>query len=214
VSRGARDALPGLGVMARALATPGRRARRVRWGLDVATAARALPGDELIPALRWQWTHGIEISAPAEEAWPWVAQVGADRGGFYSYEFLENLVGCRVRNADAIHPEWEVREGDGLLLHPRQPMPLPVVELVPGRHFVAFADADQDARAAGRPWFAVSWLFLVEPLGARRSRVISRYRCAFSDHRSMRLSFGPALLEPIGYAMDRRMLLGIRERAA
>ena len=142
--------------------------------------------------------------------WPWVAQVGADRGGFYSYEWLANLVGCRLRNADAIHPQWEVRDGDALLLHPRQPAPLAVVEVAPGRHFVAHADADRDARAAGRPWIAVSWLFLVEPLGPRRSRVISRFRCAFSDHPATRLAFGPALLEPIGYAMDRRMLLGIR----
>ena len=142
-----------------------------------------------------------------------MAQVGADRGGFYSYEWLENLLGCRLRNADAVHPEWELRQGDRLLLHPKQPAPLPVVELERGRHFVAHAPADPSARAAGRPWTSVSWLFLVEPLGPRRCRLISRYRCAFSEHRARRLAFGPALLEPIGYAMDRRMLAGIKERA-
>jgi hypothetical protein len=92
--RGVLEGLAGIGVMAGALVTPGRRARRARWGLDAATAARGLPGDALVPAPRSHWTHGVEIDALAEEVWPWVAQVGADRGGFYSYEWLENLVGC------------------------------------------------------------------------------------------------------------------------
>jgi hypothetical protein len=210
--RGVVAALGGLGVMAAALATPFRRTARCRWGLDHRTAALALPGDGLIREPRWSWTHGVDIDAPSDDVWPWVAQIGADRAGFYSYQGLENLVGCGVRNADAIHPEWELREGDGLLLHPRQP-PLRVVELRWGRHLVAHAPPDDRARAAGGRWAAASWLFLVEPLGPSRSRVISRYRCAFSDDLAMRAAFGPALLEPIGFAMDRRMLLGIQRRA-
>jgi hypothetical protein len=87
------------------------------------------------------------------------------------------------------------------------------VEVVPGRHFVAHAASDPAALVAGRPWVAASWLFLVEPLGPGRSRVVSRYRCATSGDRRTRLLFGPALLEPIGWAMDRKMLLGIRARA-
>ena len=206
------EGMAGAGVMAASLLTPHRRARRSRWGLDEDAAARTLPGDELVPAPRWSWTHGIEVDAPADRVWPWVAQVGADRGGFYSYQGLENLVGCRLRNADEIHPEWEVREGDGLLLHPGQPA-LAVVEVAPGRHFVAHGARDEAACAAGEPWVAVSWLFLVEPLGQGRSRVISRYRCATSDHLATRAAFGAPLIEPIGFAMDRRMLLGIKQRA-
>ena len=212
---GWREVLAGIGgvaVMASALLTPFLRGRRGRWGLDAAAAARRLPGDELVPAPRWSWSHAIEVDAPAEDVWPWVAQVGADRGGFYSYQWLENLVGCRLRNADEIHPEWQVREGDGLVLHPKQ-APLPVVSVEPGRHLVAQGPPDEAARSAGRPWLAVSWLFLVEPLGARRSRVVSRYRCSSSDDLRTRALFGPALIEPIGFAMDRRMLRGIRERA-
>jgi hypothetical protein len=199
--------LGGIGLMAAALATPFRRDRRCRWGLDPAAAARRLPGDELVREPRWSWTHGIELDAPAAAAWPWIAQIGADRGGFYSYQWLENLVGCRVRNADAIHPAWELREGDALLLHPRQP-PLRVVQVRRGRHLVAHAAPEPGARGA-----AVSWLFLVEPLGDARCRVVSRYRCAHPDDLAMRAAFGPTLTEPIGFAMDRRMLMGIRRRA-
>jgi hypothetical protein len=211
-ARSLGEGMVGAGVMALALATPFLRARRNRWGWDSARAGVPRPGDDLIPCPDWTWTHAIRVDAPAQDVWPWIAQIGADRGGFYSYSALENLVGCGVRNADRIHPEWQARAGDGLLLHPRAPA-IPIVEVVPGRHLVAHAPADEDARAAGRPWTAVSWLIAVEPLHGGRSRAISRYRCAHSGDLRTRLGFGPGLLEPIGFAMDRRMLIGIRDRA-
>ena len=167
--------------------------------------------DELVAAPRWSWTHGIEIDASASEVWPWVAQLGADRGGFYSYQWLENVAGCGLRNAETIHSEWAVREGGKLLIHPKMP-PLRVAALAPGRFFVVHAPADAAARAAGKPWAELTWLFFVEPLGEDKSRLISRYRCATSDDLASQVRFGPALLEPIGFAMDRRMLLGVKAR--
>ncbi|WP_217913870.1 hypothetical protein [Miltoncostaea marina] len=199
-------------LMAAALATPFLRERRAVWGAGRGLAARRHPGDELVARPRWGWTHAVAIDAPAAAVWPWLAQIGADRAGFYSYTWLENLAGCRIRDADRVHPEWEAREGDGLLLHPRVP-PLRIVEVRRGRHVVAHGPADEAARRAGRPWVEVSWLFLVEPLGPGRSRAVSRYRCATSDDRATRLRFGPALVEPIGSVMDRRMLLGLRRLA-
>jgi hypothetical protein len=179
--------------------------------VDAGTAARTLPGDDLVAAPRWNWTHGVEIEAAAAEVWPWVAQVGADRAGFYSYQWLENLAGCQVRNAERVHPEWEVQPGDGLRLHPNLP-PLSVVSLERGRYFVAHAPADAAARAAGQLWIEASWLFYVEPIGESRCRFVSRYRAACSEDRATRLAFGPTFLEPIAAEMDRRMLLGVRER--
>jgi hypothetical protein len=209
-----RDVVEGAGgaaLVAAALLTPFLRRWRTRWGLDPETAERPLPGDELVASPRWSWTHGVEIDAPGEAVWPWIAQIGADRGGFYSYQWLENLAGTGVRNAEAIHPEWQAKEGDGLLLHPGTP-PLPVVRVEPGRLLLAFAAADPEARARGRPWVEASWLFLVEPLGEDRSRFVSRFRADCSDDIPTRLGFGPTLVEPIGFVMDRRMLLGVKER--
>ena len=123
-----------------------------------------------------------------------------------------NAAGCELRNAEAVHPEWAALEGGSLLLHPKAP-PLRIAQLQKGRYLVAHAPADVEARASGRPWAEVTWLFFVEPLGDRRCRLISRYRCACSDDIAMRLRMGPSLLEPIGFAMDRRMLMGIKERA-
>ncbi len=210
-----RDVVEGLGgtaVMTAALLSPFLRGRRGRWGVEAEAAAKERPGDGLVPAPRWSWTHGVEIDAPAAAVWPWVAQLGADRGGFYSYQWLENLAGCALRNAETTHPEWELRAGDRLVLHPEQPA-LPVVECKPGGWLVAYAAADETARAAGRPWATASWLFQVEPLGEGRCRLLSRYRADCSDDLASRLRFGPALVEPVSFAMDRRMLLGIKERA-
>ena len=210
-----RDVASGLGgaaIMALAWLTPFARAARSHWGLTEAEAEAARLGDDLVPEPRWGWTHAVAIDAPAERVWPWVAQIGADRGGFYSYQWLENLAGCNVHNAEAVHAEWAHREGDALVLHPRMP-PFRVARFDPGRGFVALAPPDERARAEGRPWAAASWAFLVEPLPEGRCRVVSRFRSTGSDDLVTRITQGPFLLEPVGFAMDRRMLLGIRERA-
>jgi hypothetical protein len=209
------DALAGLGGAARiawALATPHRRARRATWGAGPGLAALRHPGDDLVPRPRWGWTHAIVVAAPARDVWPWIAQIGADRAGFYSYTWLENLAGCGIRDAERIHPEWQARPGDPLVLHPRAPA-LTVVR-ADGRDLLAHGPPDEAARAAGRPWAAASWRIAAEPLGGGRTRVVSRYRCACSDDLATRLAMGPALLEPIADAMDRRMLLGLARRAA
>jgi hypothetical protein len=197
-------------VMAASFATPFLRSARSRWGVDAATARRRFPGDQLVPDPRWSWTHGIEIDAPPEAVWPWVAQVGADRAGFYSYQWLENLVGCGVRNAETVHGEWQVRVGDGLVLHPEMP-PLEVVEVEPGRWFVTFGSPGTRTRDGS--WVAATWLFLVEPVDETRTRFLSRYRISTSDDLATRMPYGPSLVEPVGFAMDRRMLLGVKRRA-
>jgi hypothetical protein len=210
-----RDVMEGLGGAAHIalnLITPFLRDAHSHWGLSPADARREYPGDELVHAPRWSWTHGVEIASAPSAVWPWIAQIGATRGGFYSYQWLENLVGCEVHNAEAIHPEWEMKLGDELFVHPKAPA-LKIAALERGRWLVAHGAADQAAKAAGQPWVAVSWLFYVEPIEGGKSRCISRYRADYSDDLRTRVSFGPSLLEPIGFAMDRRMLLGIRERA-
>lgn len=170
---------------------------------------------------RWRRGHAFLVArtavmntknAPAEAVWPWIAQMGADRGGFYSYQWLENLAGCHLTNTETIHPEWEVRDGEGFLLHPELP-PLRVAEVERHRYFVVHAPVDEQARTAGKSWVTASWLFLIEPLGPERCRLVSSYRAAYSDDLATRLSFGPALIEPISFAMDRRMLEGVKERA-
>jgi hypothetical protein len=205
------DGTIGAAIMLASLLTPFLREARNHWGLTEQEAAMPRPGDALVPDPTWSWTHGIEIDAPAEEVWPWVVQLGADRAGFYSYQWLENLVHCELRNAEAIHPGWALQVGDGLVLHPTVP-PIPIVSVDPGRSLVAFAAPDPQARERGEHWASASWAFVLEPLGPGRCRLVSRFRTAHSRDLPTRLAQGPGLLEPVGFAMDRRMLLGIRER--
>ena len=102
--------------------------------------------------------------------------------------------------------------GAKLVLHPNLP-PLPVVALVRGCYFVAHAAADPEARATGKSWIEATWLFFIESLEPACCRFISRYRVESSNDIATRLFFGQTLIEPVGFAMDRRMLLGVKERA-
>lgn len=210
-----RDVMSGVGgaaLIAFNFLTPFRRGSRSHWGLDQALTDRVYPGDDLIPEPRWSWTHGIEIDASAGEVWGWVAQIGADRGGFYSYQWLENVVGCEVRNAERVHPEWALVSGDHLRLHPKMP-PLAVVESVAPRHLLVLGPPDPAAMASGKHWAAATWLFFIDDLGPGRCRLVSRFRSDYSDDLATRLANAPGLVEPVGFAMDRRMLLGIKARA-
>lgn len=151
------------------------------WGADPAEATASEP------------VHAIEIDAPADRVWPWLAQLGQDRGGFYSYEWLENLAGCRMRNADRIHPEWQHRElGERVMLHPLNG--LPVSRFEPGREI------------ALEGWGS----FAVEPLGEKRSRVVCRGE---SQDSPLYTAYYVGLIELPHFLMERKMLLGIKERA-
>jgi hypothetical protein len=212
---GAREVADGIGGAARmviAFVTPFLRGARSHWGLDADAASREMPGDALVPKPRWMWTHAVTIEAPRAKVWPFIAQIGADRGGFYSYQWLENIAGCGVRNAETVHPEWSYQVGDRLMLHPDVP-PLRIADVVPGEYMVAYGAPDAAARAKGEPWAAASWLFHVESLGPDRCRFVSRFRSACSDDVASRLVNGPLVIEPVGFVMDRRMLLGVKERA-
>ena len=80
----------------------------------------ALPGDELVGRPAVQTTEGVWVDAPASAVWPWLVQMGQDRGGLYSYQTLENLAGLHYRNADRIHPEWQhLAPGDAIRLVPK-----------------------------------------------------------------------------------------------
>lgn len=164
----------------------------LRWGAKEEDAQREWPGDEFLPEGGTDIVHAVTIDAHAEEVWPWLAQIGQDRAGFYSYEWLENLAGCEMRNADSIHPEWQHRAvGETVFLHPAGGMEVTLFE--PGR-------------AIGlRNWAT----FVLEPLGPERTRLVSR-----SAVPADAFAAGYALLMEIPhFIMERRMLLGVKERA-
>jgi hypothetical protein len=116
-----------------------------------------VPGVEHLKNPRITATHAITIDAPRDEVWPWLIQMGVGRGGFYSYSWLENLLGCGVRNLHEIRPELQnLREGDAITLHPKA-RPLRVTRL----------EAPQVMALEG-------WIFYLLPMGLSRTRLIVR----------------------------------------
>ena len=175
-----------------------------RWGSSDAELRATLPGDDLVPNAHYTIQHAVTIRATPDEIWPWLVQLGQDRGGFYSYDWLERLVGDRIRNADRIHPEWQtLRTGD--LVRATQPDYLGgvfgpnlgwrVVRLEPNRVVVLSG------------WGA----FVLEPTEGA-TRLIVRTRGAGEPNVSL-APFGLLVFEPAHFIMQRRMLLGIKQRA-
>src|SRR6266545_4849315 len=108
------------------------RFRYLRWGATDQEVRDPLAGDDLIRNADMVATRAITIHAAADRVWPWIAQLGQGRGGFYSYDWLENLVGCDIHSADRIVREWQdVAVGDEVKLHPE--VGLEVAALEPGR---------------------------------------------------------------------------------
>jgi hypothetical protein len=163
-----------------------------QWGATEAEQRRTLPGDDLVPAPAVQSTRAITIHAPVEAVWPWLAQIGRDRGGFYSYAWLENLAGCELRNADRVHPEWQQRAvGDTVWLHPAVGLKVTVCE---------------PNRALGLEGWGT---FVLESVDAQTTRLLVRERTRVG----WGLLNGALLWEVPHFIMERQMLLGIKARA-
>ncbi|MFL5562716.1 MAG: hypothetical protein ACJ79K_14695 [Gemmatimonadaceae bacterium] len=179
-----------------------------RWGVSDDERAMQLPGDELVYDAHYRLDHAITIDAPADSVWPWLAQIGQDRAGFYSYDRLERLIGDDIHNADRIHPEWQDRRvGD--LVRAVQP------DYLGGRLGSAVGWHVLELQR-GRALVLDKWgAFVVVPVDEHTSRVHIRTRGAGTpDLRGVVL--GPVSLlvfEPAHFIMERRMLLGIRDRA-
>ena len=62
---------------------------------------------------------GMTIHAPPSGIWPWLVQMGQGRGGFYTHEWIENLLGADIHNADRVVSAWQRLEvGDKIRLTP------------------------------------------------------------------------------------------------
>jgi hypothetical protein len=187
-----------------------------RWGATDQEVGRSLPGDDLVPQSRAGYTQAITVRAPVAAVWPWLLQIGQGRGGFYSYEALENLVGCDIHNADWILPEFqELQAGDGVRLHPKVPA-IPVAVLEPKKTLLLYSSEaigqKPDRAAETTEYFATTWLFQVEALADGDTRLLSRYRLGYAPRFGNDLAYR-GFVEPIAAVMQRKMLLGIKARA-
>ncbi len=161
------------------------------WGSTQSERRRHWPGDSQDQPFSTS-TRAVTIHAPAEEVWRWLVQIGQDRGGFYSYDWLENLAGCQLHSADEIRPELQHLEpGDPLTIFP------------------GVATVFREVRTPR--WMVIEgWgAYVVEPVHERSCRLVAR------SHVARGPAAIPALLamELPHAVMERRMLLGIKRRA-
>ncbi|HEY0387316.1 MAG TPA: hypothetical protein VGC71_02630 [Gaiellales bacterium] len=164
-----------------------------RWGATRDEAETALPGDELLADAPWaKQTRAITIDAPVDAVWPWLAQIGQDRGGFYSYEWLENLAGCKMHNAQCVHAEWQHRTvGDQVRLHPSG-----------GLRLLRFDPNEAFGMEGG-------WNLALKSLDPGSCRLYARSR----QRRNTAGALYVTLIELPHFIMERKMLLGIKQRA-
>lgn len=175
-----------------------------RWGATDAGMKRALPGDEIVPKPKGGYTHATTTNAPRKQVWLWVAQIAQERGGFYSYDFLENLVGCNIHSVENIILEYQHDEkSPGLKMHPKM-LPMPIISTELERTLAFGGRIDPDT--------PVSWLFLLEDSGENSTRVITRWEYDHKPGIGCRIGYG-IIMEPIACVMQRKMLLGIKKRA-
>jgi hypothetical protein len=189
-----------------------------RWGATDEEVAAHLPGDELVPDPAAQNTRAITIAATPAQVWPWLVQVGADRAGFYSHDWLENLAGLRIHSADRVVDEWQhlavgdvVRASNGA--DEARSGGWYVVELLPEKALVLqLADLPhrRPARRTDPGGFEFLWTFALADSGDGTTRLLVRERVAFGN-RWLRTVMAPTSL--VSFVMTRQMLRGIKARA-
>jgi len=175
------------------------------WGARADEVTAVLPGDELVRPGAPQTTRAVTIDAPVDAVWPWLAQIGEDRGGFYSYSLLERAVGARIHNADAIHPEWqELRVGDTIWLARRYGEGArQMVAAVKSGAYLVLMSADDFKSVQRGEKASGAWSFhLRQDAGWTRLLV-----------RGSGGAVGHAAFDIPHFVMEQKMMRGIRHRA-
>ena len=183
------------------------------WGATGDEVTGRLPGDDLVAEPAIQTTRAITVAAAPHDVWPWVIQLGADRGGFYSYDWLENLFGLHVHSANRVVDEWQERSlgdlvyadanGRGwwyvMVVRPDDALVLKVGDPALGRPV---------ERHEGIGWEFL-WTFAVREGAGGTTRLLVRERVGFGSR------LAKTLMAPVGvvsFVMTRKMLLGIKSR--
>ena len=168
------------------------------WGATLDEARGPLPGDELLDEADGIATRAITIDAPPTAVWPWIAQMGpSPRGGAYTYDWIENLLGLNMHSVDHVLPGLQHPQvGDGFGYGPNKMS----FKLVEPEHVLAAQSEDSN-------WV---WTFVIEGTQDGRTRLISRNRFRLPR---LKDRIGMIPMEPASLLMERRMLLGIKQRA-
>ncbi|MEU0506148.1 SRPBCC family protein [Nocardia sp. NPDC005998] len=177
------------------------RNRCLEWGSTKEEVARAMPGDDLLTDPDIVATRSITINAAPERIWPWLVQMGPGRGGAYTYDWIENLLGLDMHSADTILPQFQnLSIGDTFALGDTGP-----------RMRVAVHEPEQALVFASEDGHWV-WAFGLYP-SDEGTRLVSRNRIALPNKAVPTRVFNRLIMEPGSWVMERKMLLGFKQRA-
>jgi len=183
------------------LTAPLYRRWHLHWGATAAEVAGSMPGDELFPHAQFRATRAITIAAPPRAVWPWLVQVGALRAGWYSNDLLDNL---GHPSATAIVPELQHLEVGQWV--PMSPSGTPsdrnafIVDSLEVNEWLLWTKPDS------------TWAWRLTPMD-RGTRLVTRVHAVYDWRRPLAAVLGVVLMEFGDFAMQRRMLRGIKARA-
>lgn len=174
------------------------------WGARSDEIDACLPGDDLTEGQQPRTTRAISIPAPADAVWPWLAQIGEDRGGFYSYSLLERAAGTAIHNAHSIHPQWQRRRvGDTVWLARRYGRAARqiVADVRVNSHLILVSPNDF-ARLASGGKATGTWSFVLRPDDGATRLIV----------RGSGGAVGHFWFDIPHFVMEQKMMRGIRDR--
>ena len=173
-----------------------------RWGASSSELVRPMLGDAAVTTPSYIATLAVTVNASPGDVWPWLAQMGYQRGGLYSYDWLDELFGYLDRpSANLLLPDYQqLHVGDEIPMGRGPGFPVTAVE--PERALVLSGKGD------GLAWV---WQFGLFSTDGGRTRLVSR-NAASVPHTLGTWCF-MRVIEPAAFLMTRRMLLGIKARA-
>jgi hypothetical protein len=180
------------------------------WGATDEEIDGVLPGDDLIPNAS-SITHAITIDAPLDCVWPWLAELGQNKGNVYKYSWLEKVIG-EGDSPSGEHPTWQdLKIGDSLQIHTNYP-PAPVVDIKNKKHMVlGLALGDEKA---------VTWSFVLHEFRSKDGEdsdpaVHTRFIVRFREPAKGGISkaIGIVATEPVQFVIERKMMLTIKKMA-
>jgi hypothetical protein len=172
------------------------------WGARPQEISKSLPGDETSPFRHNFINHVISVDAPPEKVWAWLIQLGQDKAGFYSYDWLERAVGDDIHNRFELRPEWQqLRKGD--VVRATQPGYLwGWIGAYPGWEVLTL----EPNRTLQLDQWGTFWL---DPLPDGGTRL--GVRSHIGDVPFLAAPIEVFLFEPIHFVMEQRMLRTLKE---